>query len=69
MNLQNNTILITGGTSGFGYEFASRLPALGNTVIITGRNAEKLKATKQRLPAVHTIQSDVSKPGEIVNFI
>ncbi len=68
MQLQNNTILITGGTSGIGYEFASRLLALGNTVIITGRNAEKLKAAKQQLPAVHTIQSDVSKPGDILNL-
>ncbi|WP_421797920.1 SDR family NAD(P)-dependent oxidoreductase [Haliscomenobacter sp.] len=59
MHLENNTILITGGTSGFGFEFASKLIALGNTVIITGRNAQKLQETKQKLPAVHIIQSDV----------
>jgi len=68
MQLQNNTILITGGTSGFGYEFASRLLALGNTVIITGRNAVKLQATKQLLPAVHTIESDVSKAEDIAHL-
>jgi uncharacterized oxidoreductase len=66
MELQNNTILITGGTSGFGYEFASRLIALGNTVIITGRNAQRLAETKQKLPRVHTIQSDVSKLDDII---
>ncbi|MDJ1501691.1 SDR family oxidoreductase [Xanthocytophaga agilis] len=65
MELTNNTVLITGGTSGFGYEFAARLIELGNTVIITGRNVQKLQETKQKLPVVHTIQSDVSKPGEI----
>lgn len=68
MELQNNTILITGGTSGFGFEFASRLLALGNTVIITGRSIQKLQETKQQLPAVHTIQSDVSKPGDIISL-
>lgn len=68
MKLDNNTILITGGTGGFGYEFASRLTALGNTVIITGRNAEKLQEVKRKLPAVHTIQSDVSKADDIVSL-
>ncbi|PKK37108.1 short-chain dehydrogenase [Siphonobacter sp. SORGH_AS_0500] len=68
MVLQNNTILITGGTSGFGYEFASQLLAMGNTVIITGRNSEKLRAVKQQLPAVHIIQSDVSKVEDIIDL-
>lgn len=68
MKLENNTILITGGTGGFGYEFASRLIALGNTVIITGRNAEKLQEVKWKLPAVHTIQSDVSKADKIISL-
>ena len=68
MNLQNNTILITGGTSGFGLEFASRLIALNNTVIITGRNLQKLQETKQRFPKVHIIQSDVSKADDIINL-
>lgn len=65
MELTNNTILITGGTSGFGFEFASRLVALGNTVIITGRNKNKLGETKKQLPGVHTFQSDVSDPTAI----
>ncbi len=65
MQLTNNTILITGGTSGFGYEFAAQLLALGNTVIITGRNQIKLDQTKKQLPNVHTFQSDVSDPTAI----
>lgn len=68
MNLQNNTILVTGGTGGFGFEFASKLIVLGNTVIITGRNAEKLQEVKSKLPAVHTIQSDVSKAEDIIEL-
>lgn len=68
MNIQNNTILVTGGTGGFGFEFASKLIALGNTVIITGRNDDKLQEVKQKLPAVHIVKSDVSIPEEIVRL-
>jgi uncharacterized oxidoreductase len=68
MELTNNTILITGGTSGFGLEFATRLIDLGNTVIITGRDQQKLEQTRQRLPAVHTFQSDVSDPVAITGL-
>lgn len=68
MNLTNNTILVTGGTGGFGFEFASKLIALGNTVIITGRNAQKLQEVKQKLPRVHIQQSDVSRPDELVEL-
>ncbi|ATL48925.1 short-chain dehydrogenase [Chitinophaga caeni] len=68
MNLRNNTILITGGTSGFGFDFASKLITLGNTVIITGRNLEKLRKAKLQLPPVHIYQSDVSKPEDITRL-
>lgn len=60
MQLKNKTILITGGSSGIGLELTRRLIALGNTVIITGRDVDKLHAAKSALPAVHIIQSDVS---------
>ncbi len=65
MELRNNTILITGGTSGFGLEFAAQLQKLGNTILITGRNQSKLDETKRRLPGIHTFQSDVSDPKAI----
>ncbi|GAB3936137.1 SDR family oxidoreductase [Larkinella terrae] len=65
MNLTNNTVLVTGGTGGFGFEFASKLIDLGNKVIITGRNAQKLAEVKQKLPQVHILQSDVSKAEDI----
>jgi uncharacterized oxidoreductase len=68
MNLQNNTILITGGTGGFGYAFASKLLAMGNTVIITGRNEGKLQEVKRKLPEVHIIQSDVTQVEDIKNL-
>lgn len=65
MELKNNTVLITGGTSGFGLEFTKRFLELGNTVLITGRNQVKLAETKRLFPQVHTFQSDISKPEDI----
>ncbi len=68
MDLKNNTILITGGTSGFGLEFAKRLLELGNTVIVTGRDPVKLASAKKNLAGLHTFQSDVSDPNEIAEL-
>jgi uncharacterized oxidoreductase len=65
MRMTNNTILITGGTSGIGYEIARQL-CENNTVIITGRNSDKLEKTKRKLKKVHTFQCDVAKPQEII---
>lgn len=65
MNLAKNTILITGGTSGIGFELAKQLSQLGNTIILTGRDQKKLDRTKSLLPAVHAIRSDVSDPAAI----
>jgi uncharacterized oxidoreductase len=65
MKLTNKTILITGGTSGIGFELASQLIHRGNTVIVTGRDHGKLDTTQRLLPTVHTIKSDVSDPEAI----
>lgn len=62
MKLQGNTILLTGGSSGIGLALAKEFVALGNKVIITGRNAEKLEAARQETPALETIQSDAADP-------
>lgn len=60
MRLSARTVLITGGSSGIGLEFAKQLLDRENDVIITGRNGEALKAAKQRLPGLRCFQSDVS---------
>ena len=65
MNLNENTVLITGGSSGIGFEMAKEFLAAKNKVIITGRNMDRLKKAKQKLGDVSTIQSDVSNPDSI----
>ena len=65
MELRNRTILITGGTSGIGFELARRLLERGNTVIVTGRDPARLAATRKALPRVRAIESDVADPRAI----
>ena len=54
------TVLITGGTSGIGLALAARYLRDGNTVIICGRNAEKLDNTAKSHPGLQTILADIS---------
>lgn len=65
MKTSKNTILITGGGSGIGFETAKLLSQKGNTVIITGRNEEKLKAAVQQLNNVQYIVADVTKEDDV----
>jgi uncharacterized oxidoreductase len=65
MKIDSNTILITGGTAGIGFELANQLIKLGNNVIITGRDQVKLDLAKEKLPNVHIFQCDVSDPVAI----
>jgi uncharacterized oxidoreductase len=66
MKLNNKTILITGGTSGIGFELAKQLIARKNVVIITGREQARLDEAKRTLPGLHAFASDVSDPAAIV---
>jgi uncharacterized oxidoreductase len=65
MKLTSNTILITGGASGIGYELTRQLTALGNTILITGRDQAKMDRAKAAFPKIHTLRSDVSDPEAI----
>ena len=65
MKVSENTILITGGTSGIGFELAKQFLALGNTVIITGRDQAKLDRVQRDWPQLRTMQSDAADPESI----
>jgi uncharacterized oxidoreductase len=61
MQLTGNKILITGGSSGIGLALAERFLALGNQVIITGRNENKLREIQQKHPNIIIFKSDLTK--------
>lgn len=65
MKLTNNTILITGGTSGIGLTLGKELLKLGNTVILLGRNIEKLANAEKQ--GFKTIACDLGKQEDIEN--
>lgn len=65
MNTTNNTILITGGSAGIGFEIAKLFSQKGNHVIITGRNAEKLEKAAAQLQHVTAIVSDVNNEADV----
>ncbi|WP_336773177.1 SDR family oxidoreductase [Paenibacillus sp. MMO-58] len=68
MKLHSNTILITGGASGIGLELANRLSALGNTVIVSGRDKAKLEQAKAQYPKLHAFPCDVTDPDAIAKL-
>jgi uncharacterized oxidoreductase len=68
MKLENNTILITGGSSGIGLELSKVLIQKGNKVIICGRSDEKLSKAKSEEPKLITYQCDLSNSQECVDF-
>lgn len=63
MNLTSMIVLVTGGGSGIGFELTRQLVALGNTVIICGRDADKL-AEAARVTGAQAIAGDVTRSDD-----
>src|ERR1700761_4677581 len=64
MKLQGIQIAITGGSDGIGFCLAERFIRNGATVLVTGRNEEKLRQAASQLPGLQTFQNDISDPTE-----
>jgi len=64
MQISNNTVLITGGTSGIGLAFAEGFMAAGSKVIICGRREERLNDLRENYPRLITRACDVSKAAD-----
>jgi 3-oxoacyl-[acyl-carrier protein] reductase len=57
-------VLITGASGGIGRAIAARFAADGDSVVITGRNADRLRHTAQKL-GVHDIACDATDPEQV----
>jgi len=65
MKTTGNTVLITGGSAGIGFEIARLLLEKGNKVIITGRNKQRLETASNLLKNVIPVVSDVSNAKDV----
>jgi uncharacterized oxidoreductase len=68
MQLNGNTILITGGGSGIGRALAEAFQALGNQVIIAGRRREVLNETTAANPGMKSAVLDIENADAIRTF-
>jgi uncharacterized oxidoreductase len=68
MKLTQKTILITGAGSGIGYATAKKLSEEGNKVIISGRNADKIKKAGKEL-GLQTIVCDVTDKSAVADLV
>jgi uncharacterized oxidoreductase len=64
MNLDSNTILITGGASGIGLAMAERFLAAGSKVILCGRREDKLHEAREKHPEFVIRVCDVEQPAQ-----
>jgi len=64
VNVDGNTVLITGGATGIGFALAERFAEAGSEVVVCGRRESKLQNAKRKLPAIHVRQCDVSVESE-----
>jgi 3-oxoacyl-[acyl-carrier protein] reductase len=64
MNLENATVLVTGGSSGIGLGVARVLTAAGAKVAVTGRDEARLKAIASEL-GVLAIKADVTSEADV----
>ncbi|WP_018995756.1 SDR family NAD(P)-dependent oxidoreductase [Hirschia maritima] len=61
----SKTILLTGATDGIGLETARRLVSEGHTVLLHGRNPEKLQKVKLQLSELGSVESYIADMSQL----
>jgi len=74
LGIKGRRAIVTGGSSGIGYETARLFLEEGARVLITGRDAGKLEKARDELKKktggeVHAVQADMTKEGDIKRMV
>ena len=69
MQLNANTILITGGASGIGLALATRFLKAGSEVLICGRREEQLRQARSHHPELKYLVCDVAREAGRVELV
>ena len=66
--LVGKTVVVIGGSAGIGFETARRARFEGATVVLTGRNPEKLQRAASEIGALSTVAFDAADPAALARF-
>lgn len=71
LDLSSKTVMVTGASSGIGRETALLLSQLGARVVLVGRNAERLQATRERLAGdAHRVEAmDLALSDDVPKWV
>ena len=74
LGIKGRRAVVTGGSSGIGFETARQFLEEGARVLITGRNAEKLEKSRAELAKrtggeVHCVVADMTKEADIAKMV
>ena len=69
MNLSNNTILLTCGTSGIGLELLRKFYSLNNKIIVASSNPENLNNLRTEFPHVSTVVCDLGDTRSVKELL
>ncbi|MFB4169502.1 2,4-dienoyl-CoA reductase [Virgibacillus sp. JSM 102003] len=72
--MKNKTVIVTGSSSGMGKYMAEKFAVEGANVVLTGRNDDRLQATKEELDKnstgeIYTVSMDVRKPEDVKRMV
>jgi len=67
--LLGQTVVVIGGSAGIGLETARRARAEGASVILTGRNPQRLERAARELDAQRTAAFDANDPASLRSFL